>query len=78
MFNPFQLLKLFMGGGGTPEQFLSRALGTNITPMFKNLMSMAKNNDSKGVETFARNYMKEQGRDFDKEFNEFMQQVKPK
>ena len=78
MFNPLQLLKMFMVGGGTPQQFLSKALGTNMNPMFKNLMSMAKNNDNEGVENFARNYFKEQGRDFDEEFSEFMKQVKPK
>ena len=31
----------------------------------------AKEGDSKGVENFARNLFKEQGRDFDKEFAEF-------
>ena len=32
---------------------------------------MANKGDTKGIEEFARNYMKEQGKDFDKEFNNF-------
>ena len=37
----------------------------------ENLIQMAQSNDGKGIETFARNLMKEKGIDFDKEFNTF-------
>ena len=37
----------------------------------ENLIQMAQSNDAKGIETFARNLMKEKGIDFDKEFNTF-------
>ena len=73
--NPMNLLKTFMSGGGNPQQFISNAIGNNNNPMLKNLLNMAQNNDSKGVENFARNYFKEQGRDFDKEFKEFMSSI---
>ena len=40
-------------------------------PVLANLLTLAKNNDSKGIEQVARNLMKEKGIDFDKEFNSF-------
>ena len=45
-------------------------------PIFKEVINKAQNGDSKGVEEFARNLFKEQGRDFDKEFGEFMKNFK--
>ena len=75
--NPMDIIKGFMAGGGNPEQILTKALqGNNSNPMINNLFNMAKNGNSKGVENFARNYFKERGRDFDKEFAEFMQNLK--
>lgn len=75
--NPMDIIKGFMAGGGNPEQILAKALqGNNSNPMINNLFNMAKNGNSKGVESFARNFFKERGRDFDKEFTEFMQNLK--
>lgn len=45
-------------------------------PVFKEVITKAQNGDSKGVEEFARNLFKEQGRDFDKEFSQFMKNFK--
>ena len=36
---------------------------------------MANKGDVKGVETFARNLLKEQGRNYDEEFNKFKSQL---
>jgi hypothetical protein len=44
--------------------------------MINNLIGMAKNGDTQGVENFARNLFNERGRDFDKEFAEFMNNMK--
>ena len=44
----------------------------NTNPIFANLIEMANKNDVKGLENFARNYMKEQGRNYDEEFNKFI------
>jgi hypothetical protein len=49
---------------------------SNNNPMIKNLVEMAENGNSKGVEEFARNLYAQQGRDFDKEFGEFMNNFK--
>lgn len=45
-------------------------------PMIKNLIAMINSGNPQGVETFARNLFKEQGRDFDKEFSEFRKNFK--
>lgn len=75
--NPINLLKAFIGGGGTPEQFLSqKVLGNVSNPMINNLIEMAQKGNSQSVEQFARNFCKENGKDFDKEFSNFMQQLK--
>jgi len=72
--NTVTLLQKFMGQGGTPQQLLEKTALQN--PMLKNLISMAKQGNTQGVETFARNLFKEQGRDFDKEFTEFRNSFK--
>lgn len=48
-----------------PQEFVLQSLSTNTNPMVKNLVEMAKNNDRQGIENFARNYFKEQGKDLD-------------
>ncbi len=53
------------------KQMVMGMIRNNSNPIFTNLINMAETGDYKGVETFARNYYKEQGKDFDKEFNAF-------
>lgn len=48
----------------------------NTNPMISNLIKMAKEGNSKGVEEFARNICKERGRNFDDEFSKFMSNFK--
>lgn len=75
--NPMEIIKSFMGSGGNPQELLMKALmGNNSNPLINNLVQMAKSGNSQGVETFARNFFKEKGRDFDKEFADFMQTLK--
>lgn len=45
-------------------------------PVLKEVITKAQKGDTKGVEEFARNFLKEQGRDFDKEFSQFMNNFK--
>ena len=71
--NPIEILKGFMGKGGNPKELVMKAMGMSSgNPMISNLVNMAKQGNSQGVEQFARNYLKERGIDFDKEFNSFM------
>lgn len=69
--NPIEMIKEFIGKGMNPQQILGNVMKNNSNPVFNNLIEKAKEGDSKGVESFARNLFKEQGRDFDKEFAEF-------
>lgn len=60
-----------MIGNMNPKNMVMNMLKGNTNPIFANLIEMANKNDVKGLENFARNYMKDQGKDFDKEFNDF-------
>lgn len=70
--NPIEMLKSITN----PKQFVMNNLGVNNNPMVGNLIKMAQNGDTQGVENFARNMFKEQGKDFDKEFANFMSNFK--
>lgn len=75
MNNPINMLKTLMTKS-SPNKVVEQLLANNSNPIFSNLINMARKGDNKGIENFARNYYKEQGRDFDKEFSDFMQNFK--
>lgn len=75
MNNPMQIINM-LKGMKNPKEAVINIIKSNNNPMVKNLVEMAEKGDSKGVETFARNLYAQQGRDFDKEFNEFMNNFK--
>lgn len=75
MNNPIELIKMFMKQGN-PKQLVEKLVINNTNPMIKDLIQKAQNGDTKAVEQFARNLYKEQGRDFDKEFSQFMNNFK--
>lgn len=68
--NPLNMIKGMMGNMN-PKNMVMNMLKGNTNPIFANLIEMANKNDIKGLENFARNYMKDKGRDYDKEFNDF-------
>lgn len=70
MFN----LQKYIANGGTPEKLLSEIMLRN--PMMNNLIRMAKSGNIQNVENFARNLFREQGRDFDAEFEAFKRNFK--
>lgn len=74
MQNMSQLMKL-MQGSSNPEDFVytlvSQRMGGN--PFFMNLLALARSGQGNEIENIARNVMKEQGQDFDTEFNNFKQ-----
>lgn len=75
--NPMNVVKNFIGNGGNPKQLLANFMQqNNQNPMINNLIKSAQQGNFKEVENFARNMFKEQGRDFDTEFNNFMQNMK--
>ena len=75
MNNPFNTIKNFIKQQGSPKELLMNFMQqSNPNPMINNLIRSAKNGDYSQVENFARNMFKEQGRDFDTEFNQFKNQ----
>lgn len=74
MNNPMEQLQSFIKQGVSPEQIVKQMLSKN--PGLQNIVYIAQSNNSKDIETFAKNMFKEQGRDFDKEFAEFMSYFK--
>ena len=70
MNNPMQFMNMLKGIKNPKDAVLS-IVKSNTNPMVKNLVEMAEKGDTKGVENFARNYMKSQGKNFDQEFNNF-------
>lgn len=67
--NPIAIIKEYMLQGLTPKNILNRMNINN--PILNNVINMAQNGDTKGVEEFARNICKQRGLDFDTEFNKF-------
>lgn len=79
--NPLDTIKNFLNNGGSLEKAIQSAMANtvknnNSNPMFSNLINMAKEGNTEGIENFARNLFKEQGRDFDKEYAEFRKNFK--
>ena len=74
--NPMEMIKNFIGKGLNPQQILNSMMNNNNNPVLSNLIQKAKQGDTKGVEDFARNLFKEQGRDFDKEYLDFKKNFK--
>lgn len=73
--NPLNMIKGMMGISN-PKDIAMKMLKNNTNPIFNNLMQMMEKGDDKGIEQFARNMCKEKGIDFDKQFNEFMNNFK--
>lgn len=75
MNNPMQFMNMIKGFKN-PKEAVINMVKSNNNPMIKNLVEMAEKGDTQGVENFARNIMKEQGRDFDAEMGNFMNNFK--
>ena len=70
--NPMQFMQAIRQGQNPQQlmlQMLQQKMGT--TPMGKNLLQLAQNNDAKGIEQVARNLCASRGLDFDQEFAQF-------
>lgn len=73
--NNLETLKAFISKGGNIPDLIKKSISSS-NPVMGNLIDMANKGDTKGLENFARNLFKEKGRDFDKEFSEFMHNFK--
>lgn len=75
MNNPMQIMQL-LRGIKNPKETVFQLMKGNNNPIMKNLVEMAEKEDKEGVENFARNLYNQQGKDFDKDFSEFMNNFK--
>lgn len=75
MNNPMDMIKNLMKQGN-PRQLVEKMVMNNSNPIMRDLVQKAQNGDTKGIEEFAQNLYKQQGRDFNKEFGEFMNNFK--
>lgn len=71
-----QLIQMIKNGGN-PQQLALSMLEQNAgsSPVINNLLNLAKEGKTDEIEDIARNMFKEQGKDFDKEFNSFKQSL---
>lgn len=70
-----QMISQMIKKGGNPQQIVINMLqqsGSN-NPLMNNLFNLAKENKTDEIEKIARSILKEQGRDYDKEFTNFKQ-----
>ncbi len=74
--NPMMLIQAIRNGQN-PQQLMMSVLEGNMSnsPMGANLLNLARNGNSQGIEQIARNISKQRGIDFDKEFAAFRQML---
>lgn len=77
MANPLMQFIQMMRNGNNPQTMIMNMLQQQAgnSPLGKNLLKLAQNNDGKGIEQIARNLCSQRGLDFDKEFAAFKQQL---
>lgn len=70
--NPMMLIQMIKNGTN-PQQLAMNILQDQMsnTPMGKNLLALAQNNETSQIEQIARNICQTRGVDFDKEFSSF-------
>jgi predicted metalloprotease with PDZ domain len=73
MNNSIQMIKNIINSSN-PQEIINKMAGNNA--ILLDLITKAKNGDTNSIENFARNLFKENGRDFDKEFAQFMSNFK--
>ena len=72
--DPIQLIQMIKNGHN-PQQLMISILENQMagTPMGANLLTLAKNGQTKEIENIARNIMQQNGLDYDSEFKAFKQ-----
>ena len=70
--NPMQLVQMIKNGSN-PQQLMMSVLENQMSnnPMGQNLLHLAKNNQTQGIEQIARNICQQRGVDYDTAFNNF-------
>lgn len=71
--NPMQIMGLLKAKN--PQAAVMQLLQGNSNPMIQNLVQMANQGNSQGIQQFAQNYFNQMGRDFNSEMSSFMQMI---
>lgn len=71
MDSRLQALFTTLKGMKNPQQAVLNMLSKNSNPMAQNVLKMAQEGRTDEIEQFARNVVKDKGKDFDTEFNNF-------
>lgn len=68
-----KLLINMIKNGKNPQQLMMSILNNQASssPVYQNLLNLAKQGRTQDIERFARNLVESQGLDFDKEFKAF-------
>lgn len=74
--NP-QMIIQAIKSGQNPQQLMLNIMQNNMssTPFAANLLSLAKQGNSKEIERIARNIAQQRGIDYDKEFSNFVRSL---
>lgn len=74
--NPTQLLTLLKSGN--PQQVATQIIEQNYKsdPLMQNLLQMARNGNTQGIQQFAIQYFKNQGTDLNAEMNNLINALK--
>ena len=75
MNNPMQFMNM-LKGIKNPKEAVINMIKSNNNPMLKNLVEMAEKGQNDKIEEFAWNLFREQNRDVEQEFGEFMKNFK--
>lgn len=59
-----------------PKNIIGNMIPSSNNPIVNNLIQMGNNNDVDGIKKFAENIFRQQGRDFNKEFEQFKSNFK--
>ena len=75
MNNPMQIINV-LKGMKNPKEAVINMVKSNNNPMIKNLIEMAEKGQIEDLKNFGRNLYKDNGRNFDEEFDNFMNNFK--
>lgn len=75
MNNPMQFMSM-LKDVKNPKEAVINMFKQNNNPMLKNLIEMAEKGQIEDLKNFGRNLYKDNGRNFDKELDEFMNNFK--
>lgn len=74
--NPMALISLLKNGN--PQEVATQIIQTNFPndPTMQNLLQMGQKGDVNGLQQFALQFFGKQGKDFNKEMNSLMNEIK--